>query len=75
VFIIQHIFSQNRLPSVNFIAEINLFINSQREEMGQLKRTQHELTSKVQAIEEEKREMRKKIEEMRQICDLKDAKD
>ena len=57
------------------MAEINQFINSQQEEMSQLNNTQFELTSKVLAIEEEKREMRKKIDEMKQVCDLKEAKE
>ena len=57
------------------MAEINQFINSQQEEMIQLNNTQFELTSKVLAIEEEKREMRKKIDEMKQVCDLKEAKE
>lgn len=63
------------MPSINFMAEINQFINSQQEEMSQLNNTQFELTSKVLAIEEEKREMRKKIDEMKGICDLKEAKE
>ena len=74
-FMIQHILAANRIPAVNFIAEINSMINSSKEEMDQLQKTQFELTGKVLAIEEEKREMRKKIDEMRQICDLKEAKD
>lgn len=47
------------------MAEIDQFMNSQMEERNQLTNTQNELTSKVQAIEEEKREMRKQIDEMR----------
>jgi hypothetical protein len=43
--------------------------------MSQLNNTQFELTSKVLAIEEEKREMRKKIDEMKGVCDLKEAKE
>ena len=57
------------------MAEINQFINSQQEEMSQLNNTQFELTSKVLAIEEEKREMRKKINEMKEVCDLKESKE
>lgn len=53
------------MPSINFMAEIDQFMNSQMEERNQLTNTQNELTSKVQAIEEEKREMRKQIDEMR----------
>ena len=75
LFMIQHIFKQNRMPSINFMAEIDQFMNSQMEERNQLTNTQNELTSKVQAIEEEKREMRKQIDEMRQLCDLKEKKD
>ena len=53
-FMIQHILQQNRMPSINFMAEINQFINSQQEEMSELNKTQFELTSKVLAIEEGK---------------------
>lgn len=43
--------------------------------MSQLNNTQFELTTKVLAIEEEKREMRKRIDEMKAVCDLKEAKE
>lgn len=33
-FMIQHILQQNRMPSINFMAEINQFISSQQEEMS-----------------------------------------
>ena len=63
------------MPSINFMAEINQFIQSQQEEMIQLNNTQFELTSKVLAIEEEKREIGKRIDEMKSVCDLKDRKE
>lgn len=72
-FGVQHIIDQNRLPSVNFMAEIEQYIQSQQEETSQLNNTQNELTSKLQAIEEEIREMRKKIDEIKQVCDLKES--
>jgi transcription elongation GreA/GreB family factor len=43
--------------------------------LSQLNNTQFELTTKVLAIEEEKREMRKRIDEMKAVCDLKEAKE
>ena len=72
-FGVQHIIDQNRLPSVNFMADIEQYIQSQHEETSQLNNTQNELTSKLQAIEEEIREMRKKIDEIKQVCDLKES--
>lgn len=45
------------------------------EERNQLTSTQNDLTSKVQAIEEEQREMHKQIADLRQLCDLKEKKD
>lgn len=38
-------------------------------------KTQSELGGKKQAIEEEKTQMRKQIEEMKALCDLKEKKD
>lgn len=75
ILMVQHIFKQNRMPSINFMAEIDQYMNSQMEERNQLNKTQNELTSKVQAIEEEKRAMRKQIDEMKSLCDLKAKKD
>lgn len=74
-FMIQHIFQKNRLPSINFMAETIQYMNSQQEEMSELRKTQNELTTRISAIEEEKRDMRKKIDEMRVLCDLKEKKD
>ena len=49
------------------------FLNE--EEMVELTNTNNQLASKVEAIEEEKREMRKKIDEMKLVCDLKAQND
>ena len=43
--------------------------------MVELTNTNNQLASKVEAIEEEKREMRKKIDEMKLVCDLKAQND
>ena len=38
-FMIQHIFQKNRLPSINFMAETVQYMNSQQEEMSELRKT------------------------------------
>ena len=45
------------------------------EERNQLNHTLNELVTKKSTIEEEKRQMRKQIKEMKQLCDLKEKKD
>jgi len=74
-FMIHHIFKQNRIPSINFMAEINQYMMSQMEERNQLNHTLNELVTKKSTIEEEKRQMKKQIKEMTQLCDLKEQKD
>lgn len=74
-FMIHHIFKQNRMPSINFMAEINQYMMSQMEERNQLNHTLNELVTKKSTIEEEKRQMAKQIKEMKQLCDLKEKKD
>ena len=67
---ISYIFELNRMPSINFMAEIEQFMNSRKEELQELSKTQFELTSRVLAKQEEKREMRKKIDELRHFFNL-----
>lgn len=74
-YMIQHIYEKNRLPSIQFMTDIENYLQSQNEEVTQLNKTQSELATKVRAIEEESRDMRKHIEEMRALCDLKEKKD
>jgi len=38
-FMISHIFNHNRLPGINFIGEVNAFLHSQAEEIGELTKT------------------------------------
>ena len=65
-----YIFELNRMPSINFMAEIENYKDSQKDEQTELSRTLFELTSKVMANQEEKREMRKKIADMRDFFQL-----
>ena len=58
-FMIHHIFKQNRMPSINFMAEINQYMMSQMEERNQLNHTLNELVTKKSTIDEEKRQMKK----------------
>jgi TolA-binding protein len=67
---ISYIFELNRMPSINFMAEIEQFMNSRKEELQELSKTQFELTSRVLAKQEEKREMRKKIDDLRHFFNL-----
>ena len=67
---ISYIFELNRIPSINFMAEIEQFMNSRKEELQELSKTQFELTSRVLAKQEEKREMRKKIDDLRHFFNL-----
>ena len=62
---IHHIFKQNRMPSINFMAEINQYMMSQMEERNQLNHTLNELVTKKSTIDEEKRQMKKQIKEMK----------
>jgi vacuolar-type H+-ATPase subunit D/Vma8 len=72
---IHHIFKQNRMPSINFMAEINQYMMSQMEERNQLNHTLNELVTKKSTIDEEIRQMGKSVKEMKQLCDLKEKKD
>lgn len=75
LFMISHIFAQNRLPAINYIAEVNHFMSTHQDEIIELAKTSSLLESKVGAIEEEKRDMQKQIEEMATLCNLSEKKD
>lgn len=63
--------TSNRQPAFNFVTGAQNYLRQSQDEIVQLENTGSELTGKVQAVEDEIREMRKKIEEMKYVCDLK----
>lgn len=63
--------TSNRQPAFNFVTAAHDYLKQSQDEISQLENTGSELTGKVQAVEDEIREMRKKIEEMKYVCDLK----
>lgn len=74
-FIISHLFAQNRLPAINYIAEVNHFTSVHSDEIEELKKTQTELHEKVAAILSERLDMMRQIEDMKTVCKLKMNKD
>ena len=63
--------TSNRQPAFNFVTAAQEYLKQSHGEISQLENTGSELTGKVQAVEDEIREMRKKIEEMKYVCDMK----
>ena len=75
LFLIDEIFSRNRIRSVLFMASVEQLIEVKKESLNDLGQTQIELASKIQFIEEERNDMRKQREEMMQLQQSKQRKD
>ena len=72
---IDEIFIRNRIRSVYFMAQVQQLIDIKKDTLNDLGQTQIELASKIQFIEEEKRDMEKQRTEMMNLCEMKKRKE
>ena len=62
------------MPSINFMAEIENFKIQSKDEQAELTKTLFDLTGNVLAKQEEKREVRKKIADLRDFFQVYNEK-
>lgn len=71
ILMIDDIFIQNRIRSVQFMIEVENLIQIKKETLTDLGKTQIELASKIQFITEERLEMQKNKDEMFHLMEIK----
>ena len=71
LFLIDEIFSRNRIRSELFIAQVEQLIEVKKESLNDLGQTQIELAGKIQFINEERNEMHKQRDAMIELQQAK----
>ncbi len=72
---IDEVFQLNRFRSSTFLSHILFLVKDKQDQLQDLKHTQQDLALIEQQLDDEKQEMRKKIEEMSVLSGLRRERD